>query len=329
MKRILIFAILLTALLTGCTGQTPPTASESKNEPVTLVLDYLPNTNHTGFYVAQEKGYFAEEGLDVSIIEPADGAVTTLIAAGQGTFGISYQEDVTYALSAEEPLPIRAIATIIQHNTSGFASYQEKGITRPADFEGKVYAGWGSPSEEAVIKAVMKADGGDSSKLTVVTSDGSGYAALKDRVDIMWFFWAWDGIASQLAGVPVNYIELRQFDPRLDYYTPVVIASNDTLQNQPELTKKFLRAAARGYQFCIENPQEAAAILQSHVTQYDLNMLTQSQEYLADKYMEDTDRWGVMKDAVWADYTEFMVENGLIQKAIAPEDCYTNEFLPE
>ena len=327
MKRILIPALLLTALLAGCAGQTPPVSSE--DEPVTLVLDYVPNTNHTGFYVAQEKGYFAEEGLDVTIIEPADGAVTTLIAAGQGTFGISYQEDVTYALTAEEPLPIRAIATIIQHNTSGFASYEEKGIARPADFEGKVYAGWGSPSEEAVLKAVMTADGGDFDKLTVVTGDGSGYAALKDRVDVMWFFWAWDGIASQLAGVPVNYIELREFDPRLDYYTPVIIASNNTLQNQPELTKKFLRATARGYQFCIENPQEAAAILQSHVTQYDLDMLTQSQEYLAEKYMEDTDRWGVMKDTVWADYTAFMMENGLIQKTIAPEDCYTNEFLPE
>jgi len=327
MKRFLIPAILLAIFLAGCTGQTP--SAEAENTPVTLVLDYVPNTNHTGFYVAQEKGYFAEEGLDVSIIEPADAAVTTLIAAGQGTFGISYQEDVTYALSAEDPLPIRAIATIIQHNTSGFASYQEKGITRPADFEGKVYAGWGSPSEEAVIKAVMTADGGDFDKLTVVTSDGSGYAALKDRVDIMWFFWAWDGIASQLSGVPVNYIELRQFDQRLDYYTPVIIANKETLQNQPELTKKFLRATARGYQFCIENPQEAAAILQSHVTQYNLDMLTKSQEYLANKYMEDTDRWGVMKDSVWANYTEFMVENGLIQEAIAPEDCYTNEFLPE
>ena len=327
MKRILIPVLLLAALLSGCTGPTPPPSSQG--EPVTLVLDYLPNTNHTGFYVAQEKGYFAEEGLDVTIIEPADGAVTTLIAAGQGTFGISYQEDVTYARSAEDPLPIRAIAAIIQHNTSGFASYKEKGITRPADFEGKVYAGWGSPSEEAVIKAVMTADGGDFDKLTVVTGDGSGYAALKDRVDIMWFFWAWDGIASQLAGVPVNYIELREFDARLDYYTPVIIASNDTLQNQPELTRKFLRATARGYEFCIENPQEAAEILQSHVTQYDLDMLTQSQEYLAEKYMEDTDRWGIMKDAVWADYTAFMVENGLISQTISPEDCYTNEFLPE
>lgn len=330
MKKLLLVLILILAVtLSGCNSGTEKAAPENGLEKVTLVLDYVPNTNHTGFYVAQKKGYFADEGLDVEIKEPADASVTTLIAAGKGDFGISYQEDVTYALTAEEPLPIKAIAAIIQHNTSGFASYAEKNIKRPRDFEGKVYAGWGAPSEEAVIKAVMTADGGDFSKLKVVTSDGSGYAALKENVDVMWFFWAWDGIASQRAGVPVNYIELRDFDSRLDYYTPVIIANNDTLANRGDLTKKFLRAAARGYQFCIENPGEAAEILSGYVPEYDVEMLKESQEYLAGKYMEDTDSWGKMKDSVWSDYTGFMVENGLIEQAIEPSECYTNEFLPE
>lgn len=326
-KGILILVLSIAFLLAGCQGgKTEP--QQDGLEKVTLVLDYVPNTNHTGFYVAQEKGYFAEEGLSVEIVEPADGAVTSLIAAGKGDFGISYQEDVTYARTAEEPLPIKAIATIIQHNTSGFASYQEKNITRPSDFEGKVYAGWGSPSEEAVIKAVMTADGADFSKLSLLTSDGSSYASLKDKVDIMWFFWAWDGIASQRDGLPVNYIELRSLDERLDYYTPVVIAKDDTLRDRGELTKKFLRAASKGYQFCIDHPEEAAQILSKHVAEYDVGMLTESQQYLAGKYSEGATRWGEMNDSVWKNYTDFMVEYGLIQKAIAPEECYTNEFLP-
>lgn len=330
MKRTILALTVLTAiLLSGCGALAGAPGVDEGLEPVTLVLDYVPNTNHTGFYVAQGKGYFAEEGLEVSIVEPADVAVTTLIATGKGDYGISYQEDVTYALTAEVPLPIRAIATIIQHNTSGFATYQEKNITRPTEFEGKVYAGWGAPSEEAVIRAVMAADGGDFSKLTVVTSDGSGYSALTDKVDIMWFFWAWDGIACQRDGIPVNYIELREFDPRLDYYTPVIIASDDTIANQGERTEKFLRAVTRGYEFCIEHPEEAAEILYAHIPEYDLEMLKESQRYLAGKYAEDADAWGYMKDSVWSDYTAFMVENGLIEQSIAPEHCYTNEFLPK
>lgn len=330
MKKVFISLVLFLALvLSGCQSGQPAEPKQEGLQKVTLVLDYVPNTNHTGFYIAKEKGYFAEEGLDVEIVEPGDGAVTTLIAAGKGDFGISYQEDVTYARTAEQPLPIKAIATIIQHNTSGFASFVDKKITRPRDFEGKVYAGWGSPSEEAVIKAVMTADGGDVSKLNLVTSDGSGYASLKDKVDIMWFFWAWDGIASQRDGLPVNYIELRQFDERLDYYTPVIIAKEDTLKNNGELTKKFLRAASKGYAFCIEQPEEAAKILSKNVPEYDLGMLTESQQYLAGKYSEGASRWGEMKDSVWANYTDFMLEYGLIPQSIAPKDCYTNEFLPQ
>ena len=84
-----------------------------------MILDYVANTNHTGMYVALDQGYYEEMGLNVNIVEPTEGATATLVAVGKGDFGISYQEDVTVALASEDPLPIKAIATLIQHNTSG------------------------------------------------------------------------------------------------------------------------------------------------------------------------------------------------------------------
>ena len=99
-----------------------------------------------------------------------------------GDFGISYQEDVTVALASKDALPIKAIAAIIQHNTSGFVTYADKDIHSPKDFEGKTYAGWGGPGEEAVLKAVMTQAGADPSKLNRIISDGSGFEALKDKV---------------------------------------------------------------------------------------------------------------------------------------------------
>ena len=87
-------------------------------------------------------------------------------------------------------------------------------------------------------------------------------------------------------------MELRQLDKRLDYYTPVIIASEDTLKNKPEMTKKFLEATAKGYRYAIEHPKESAEILHKYAPDYSLEMLTMSQEYLAGKYMEDTKRWG-------------------------------------
>ena len=297
-------------------------------EDVTVILDYVANTNHTGMYVALDQGYYEEQGLNVNIVEPTEGATATLVAVGKGDFGISYQEDVTIALASEDPLPIRAVAALIQHNTSGFATYADKNITSVKDFEGKTYAGWGGPGESAVLNAVMTQAGADFSKLNIVTSDGAGFAALKDQVDIMWFFEAWDNVKCELADFPINYMPVRDLDERLDYYTPVIIASEETLEQKPEMVRRFLAATEKGYLYAIENPEESAEILHKYTPDYDMELLSRSQAYLTDKYMEDSETWGTMKDSVWDNYTDFMVEYGVIDKDIPAADCYTNEFLP-
>lgn len=334
MRKIwLSFLILLTAAAAaGCMGKNvkQETAETDNNAlaKVTVILDYVANTNHTGLYVALNQGYYADAGLDVKIVEPTEGATATLIAAGKGDFGISYQEDVTIARTADDPLPVKAIATIIQHNTSGFASYSEKGITSVSDFEGKTYSGWGGPGESAVLEAVMKAAGADFSKLNIIISDGSGFEALKDRVDIMWFFEGWDNVKAEMNGFPLNYLELRRLDSRLDYYTPVIITSESCISENPDMVRRFMAATARGYEYVIENPETGAEILHQYAPDNSLEMLTESQRYLAGKFREDTDTWGIMKDEVWDNYTEFMVEYGIIKEAIPAAECYTNEFLP-
>ena len=170
-KKILSLALvglLAIAGLSACSGENNASKSGEgdKLEKVTLVLDYTPNTNHTGIYLAKEKGYYKDQGIDLEIIQPSDSDAATLVASDKAQFGVSYQEDVTYALTREkDPLPIKAIATIIQHNTSGFAAPVEKNIKTAKDFEGKTYGGWGSPSEEAIIKLAMKKKGADFNKL--------------------------------------------------------------------------------------------------------------------------------------------------------------------
>lgn len=342
----IFMAAALAASLTGCgasnnnntttttvaganAAESNANGESSEKTDVTVILDYVANTNHTGMYVALDQGYYDEAGLNVNIVEPTEGATATLVAVGKGDFGISYQEDVTVALASKDALPIKAIAAIIQHNTSGFVTYADKDIHSPKDFEGKTYAGWGGPGEEAVLKAVMTQAGADPSKLNRIISDGSGFETLKDKVDIEWFFEGWDNVKCKLNDFPINYMELRQLDERLDYYTPVIIANNDTLENRPELVKSFLAATEKGYQYAIENPDESAQILHKYAPDYSMDLLKTSQEYLAGKYMEDTDRWGEMKDSVWDNYTDFMTEYGVIDHAIPAADCYTNEFLPE
>ena len=323
-------AISTALIFTACGSKNETTVNSKGNEEIRLILDWTPNTNHTGFYVAQEKGYYRDLGLDVEIIQPSEGSSLQLLAAGKGDFAISYQEDLTYARTSDSPLPVMAIAAIIQHNTSGFASPKEKGIETVKDFENKVYGGWGSPSEQAILKAIMEKNGADFSKLKIVDAGTEDFfIATKNNLDFEWTFEAWTNIEAKLRGFDINYIPARDLDPALDYYTPIIATTEDTVNNKKDLAKKFMEATTKGYEEAIANPEESAKILVSKVPEISEELAIESQKYLADKYMEDTKIWGSMKDSVWDNYTKFLYDNKLISKEMKASEAYTNEFLSE
>ena len=327
-----VFLILMVSILFICLSGSifADSGSEKNLKKITVLLDWIPNTNHTGMYIAKEKGYYAEEGLSVDIIQPSEGGSAALIAAEQGEFGISYQEQVTYARTTKEPLPIKAIAAIIQHNTSGFASPVEKGIKRPKDFEGKKYGGWGSPMETAMIKALMEKDGGDFSKTKIINIGAIDFfTSVKKYVDYTWIYYGWDGVAAKLKKFPINFILLQDFDPELDFYTPVIITSEKLINNDPDLVRRFLRATSRGYKFCIEKPEEAAEALLKNAPETDREIAIASQKYLASEYQSDAKRWGEMKKEIWYNYSHWMYERKLIEQELDVDEAFTNEFLPE
>lgn len=322
--------VILVFTLAGCAKNDAAPEAKQELQKVRVLLDWVPNTNHTGLYVAKDKGYYEEEGLDVEIIQPSAGGSADLIAAGQGEFGISYQEQVTFARTAEPSLPIKAIAAIIQHNTSGFASPVEKNITSPKDFEGKKYGGWGSPVEKAMLKALMEKEGADFSELEMVDIGATDFfAAVQNEVDFTWIYYGWDGVAAEVKDFPINFIKLQDVDPRLDFYTPVIIAKEGLLQEQPELVKKFLRATTRGYEYAIEHPEDAVESLLKFAPEIDREIAVASQKYLAEQYQADADRWGEMKEEIWRNYAEWLYEHDLIDKKLDAKEAFTNEFLPE
>ena len=334
MKKKRIVSIISMALasimmLSGC-GSSKKSEGEEGLEKVKVILDWTPNTNHTGIYVAKEKGYFKDLGLDVEIIQPSEGSSLQLVSAGKGDFAITYQEDLTYARTSDSPMPVKAIATIIQHNTSGFASPKEKNIKTVKDFEGKVYGGFGGPSEKAILQAVMEKAGADFSKLTTVdVGTEDFFIATKNNLDFEWTFEGWTNISAKLRNFDINYIPLRELDERLDYYTPIIASSESTLNDKSDMVKKFMEATSKGYEFAINNPEESAEILVKEVPEIDKDLAVESQKFLAKEYKSDANRWGEMKDSVWDNYTQFMLEYKLINKDMKASEAYTNEFLPE
>ena len=326
----LLLATSMTMILfVGCNAKKENVKKEVPLKKVTVILDWIPNTNHTGLYVAKDKGFFKEEGLDVDIIQPAQGSTASLIAAGKGDFGVSYQEDVTYARTAKEPLPIKAIATIMQHNTSGFASPKEKNIKSPKDFAGKTYGGWGSPSEGAILKAIMKKDNVDFSKLKIVDAGTDDFFAVtKKNIDFEWIFYGWTGIEAKLKKIPINYIDIRKLNSDLDYYTPVIIANENKLKQDPQTARKFLKAVTKGYEYSMAKPEESANILVKNAPETDKTLALESQKYMNTQYKAEAKRWGVMKESVWNNYTKFLLDRKLIDKDMKASEAFTNEYLP-
>lgn len=329
-KWVLGIVLVAVLLLAGCGVKASPEPTSTPTpapEKATLSLDWVPNTNHTGLYVALEKGWYTEEGIDLDIQIPSDpAAALKQVASGHTEFGVSFQEEVTIARSND--IPVVSIAAIIQHNTSAFVALKGRGITRARDFEGKKYASYGLPLERAILKGLMACDGADVDKLEFVDVGFDAFPALiGERVDLAWIFLAWDGIHAQNMGQELDAIELYGSCVP-DYYTPLLISGEKILAERPELVRRFLRAASRGYEYAISHPEEGAEILLKHSPESDPDLVKPSQAWLSPRYQDDAAKWGVQDPQVWQEFTTWMAENGLLDKEIEPDEAFTNDFLP-
>ncbi|KGP90264.1 ABC transporter substrate-binding protein [Pontibacillus chungwhensis BH030062] len=328
MKKLMIWTCLL-VLLTACSSTSEESGEESESpQDVTLVLDWTPNTNHTGLYVAKEKGYFEEQGLNVEIIMPGEAGADQLVASEKADFGISAQEALTKA--RVQDIPVVSIAAIIQHNTSGFASPQDKNIDSPKDFEGKTYGGWGAPVEREVISSLMKQENADAEKVEIVNMGNTDFFTAVERdVDFAWIYYGWTGVEAELRGKDLNMIYLTDYSEKLDYYTPVLTTNQKHIDEDPELVKDFTKAVSQGYQYAIDEPKKSADILIDAVPDLDPELVKASQEWLSPKYQDDAEQWGIQEKATWQNYADWMYENGLLDQELKADEAFTNEFLPE
>ncbi len=328
----LVLLLVLSAIVPVTAQEDAPPPPFRLEEPaeVTLMLDWSPNTNHTGIYVALANGYFEEAGLTVEIVEPSgDIPVEQIVATGAAEFGISFQEWMTFSRAAE--IPVVSIAAIIQHNTSGFATLTTHGVEAPADLEGLTYGAFGSSIEEPMLELLMSCDGADAAMPEMVDVGFVDALPLLEtgRVDIAWIFYAWDGMRAALQDIDLDVLMLQDYaDCVPDYYTPVLITGEAMIEEQPDVVRAFTGAVARGYTWAIEHPEAAADILLEAVPELDAALVHKSQDWLADQYQADAPRWGAQSLEVWEAFTEFLVEGGALEETIDVEAAFTNDFLP-
>ena len=319
-SKILILCLIL-VLAVSC-------GKSKNNQKIKIVLDWVPNTNHTGLYVAKDLGYFKEEGLDVEIVQPPEGSTTALIGAGGAEFGISFQDTLAKSFAKENPVPVTAVAAILQHNTSGIISLKEKGIDSPKKLEGKKYATWEDNIEQAILKKLVTDDKGDFSKVKLIPYTITDVVTgLKTDVDAVWVYYAWDGIATERAGLQTNFLKIRDYGEELDYYSPVIIANNDFLKKNPEIAKKVLKAIKKGYEYAMKNPEESAKILVKNSPELDINLVTASQKWISKEYQSDAKEWGIINGNRWNRFYEWLYKNKAVGREIPKNFGYSNEYL--
>ena len=320
-----LIAASATVPLAASCGETP-----KERVPVTLMLDWVPNTNHTGIYVARDFGFYTDNGLDVTIVEPGTAGAAAAVASGAAHFGVSYQEEVT--LARVQDVPLVSVAAIIQHNTSGFASPVDRKIRTPRDFAGKKYGAFGYGFERPVLSALMQCDGGDAHAVEQIEFVDIGTTDMfvaweRGDVDFTWIFEAWDGIRAQQAGVELNYARLTDLDCIPDYYTPVLVTSEAMIATHPDIVQRFVRATALGYQLAINEPSRAAEALIKAVDGIDADLARESQAWLSPRYAEGAGRWGEQKRETWSAYATWLVDRGLLEHAINPNNAFDNSFI--
>jgi putative hydroxymethylpyrimidine transport system substrate-binding protein len=311
--------------LAGCGKPAAQTAVPAK--PVRLILDYLPNAVHIGFYQAEAAGYYRDEGMDVHIEAPTSTSDTLrLMAAGQAEFGIVSLLDFLNVRAKGEPLKL--VMAIEQRPLAAIFSLKKQNITRPRDLVGHLVSLTGVISDEAGLKWMIRHDGADPAAVRMINIGfNSSQQVIAGNVDAAFGFWSQDAVEVQLRQ-PVNVLRLYDYGVP-PYPELVVFVREDFLQREPDTVRKFLRATARGYRDAIDKPEVALVSMASRVEGDTVEGLRPYFDAVRPVLQADAPVFGYLNLPVLKAYLGWAKETGVIDYNADPSEFATNAYLPE
>lgn len=327
-----IFLGMLALLVTGCAkGETStPTLSERPSRvKVSLALDWYPNANHAGLYMAGERGYFEDENLEVDIFTPGDPAtVLQTVASGRDDFGISYQTEVL--LARQEDVPVVSVMAIVQHPLNVLMTLKSSGIDRPGKLKGKSVGYPGIAYDVPLLETMLEADGLILADVELVNVGFNLVQALVGkRVDaVIGAYVSHETILAENQGYPVNVIRMEDWGVP-DFYELVLVTSEKKLKEDPDVVRRFLRAVVRGYDAAMEDPQAAIDLLLSVYAEADEAVERPGVGVLVPLWRSDQGAFGWQEEARWTDFANWMKANGLLREDIDPLKAFSNEYMPD
>lgn len=303
-------------------------------EVLRLALDWTPNVNHSGFFAAQHFGWFEEAGVQVEIQHPGTDdylhSPAKKVELGLADLALCPFESLLSYRTKSEPLPLLAVAAVLQTDLSSIVVLANSGITRPAQLDGKTYASYKARYEDAQVACLVRNDGGKGDlALQYPNRLGIWNTLLSGEADATWIFDNWEGVQAQLAGIELRHF--RMADYGIPYgYSPVLAITEAILNTHKEALQAFLATSARGFAWAAAHPEEMAQMLLPLVPEADQNlaMLTTAQNATSPHYVHDKG-WGFMEMERVHSYLAWLATEGLENTHFDAAALFTNALLPK
>ena len=325
-KKILPF-LIMAILIANCTQ--PAAAVEQDLTPITLPVGYIPNVQFAPMYVAIEKGFYRDQGLDVSMDYNMETDSVALIGAGELDFAIVSGEQVL--LGRAQGLPVVYTMAWYQEFPVGVAALASSGINKPADLVGKKVGIPGLYGASYIgLRALLQANGLQESDLALESIGFTQAEALLDElVEAAVVYVSNEPIKLEAEGYPVNVLRVSD---QLSLVANGLITSEDILREDPELVRGMVYATLQGVAYITEHPDEAFEICKKYVE--TLASLTPAEQEVQRKVLETSipmfaiEKNGRTEMEAWQNMQAVLLEMGLLQEALNLEEAFTNEFLP-
>ncbi|RPJ15479.1 MAG: hypothetical protein EHM30_08665 [Desulfobacteraceae bacterium] len=322
---VLILFILSCLLIFGCDKPQPPKAPDE----VKLQLKWHHQVQFAGFYMAQEKGYYAAENIKVTFLEGGqDVDIAGSVIAGKADFGLMTPEAVL--IDRSRNVPLTALAAIYRRSAAVFAAHADSGIVKPSDFTGKTVAaaGHGGAREfELQLRAMMKKLKIDISKVKITPYDPEYANFFSGKTDITAAYYTSGIIKIRKKGIKLNLIWPEDYG--INFYSDTLVATEKLISENPDLVKRFTRASLKGWQDAIGDYREAVNVTLKYARIKDAEMQTGMMEAMLPLVHTGEESVGWMRPVIWKEMYETLLEQGLLEKPFNVDQAYTLRFIKE
>jgi ABC-type nitrate/sulfonate/bicarbonate transport system substrate-binding protein len=296
-----------------------------------LALDWTPNVNHIGFFIAKDLGFYKQQGIDLEILNPKDDnyAMTPgkKLELDIADFAIAPFETVISLNNKVNQVQAVAVYAIMQKDVSSIVSLKSSNIISPKQLDGKTYASYKARYEDHIVNEMIKNDGGKG-ELNIIYPEKLGIwnTLLSGNAHATWIFDNWEGIEASGKNIELNNFTLGDFD--IPYgYSPIVLTKNENVIAQKELYTKFIKTTQQGYLYPKNNLAESTDILRRYVTEYDLNNINLEKAItFSIPHFGNESTAGLMKQERVSSFIQWLIERGLEDQVILNQRLFTNEL---